>query len=137
VTTTTAEQLPTDGEIDLVDYKSGTLTSDLDVFVSSVERAMGPTIPLEDAVFMERNGIDSSDNREPLDDATLARWLVFTAGLLDDAEIIRKAASRMQVLLACDYRDRHQTGPEVARYWDQVRAWHREASELRRGGGDA
>jgi hypothetical protein len=128
-----ARELPSPEEVELIDYKLGTFTSDLDVLARRVREAMEGDIPVSDYVFMCKAGIEPPEQDAP-DQAALVRLLVFAVDLIHDADTIREHAQEILTHLTADYHERHlpsaRRDPEAWRaYKDSVRRWHRERAE--------
>jgi hypothetical protein len=123
--------LPTVEELALADYKLGTARSDLDHFVTVLEK-QNRTVTIEQYV----DGLDTGEPIYPdaasLDQDTLARIVVFAADLTDDAEAIGAYGRKLLELARGLYHEAHGGPTDLDRYdayRRAVRQWHeREAA---------
>lgn len=97
--------LPAPSVVDAAEAHLGELLSELDSFVHAAEVFSGHQLPLEDAVFLSRNGIEPDpEPSRHVDPAIIARLLVFADELLDDVDAIRAHAENLRRLLLTSYR---------------------------------
>jgi len=102
---TSVRQLPSISVIDAADEKMGSFLSDLDDFTSSVKALASNSVPLQDAVFMSKAGIDFEEPPTYIDPALVARLLVFTDEILaDDLDTLRRDAESLRSDLLWIYR---------------------------------
>jgi hypothetical protein len=109
--TTTPPRLPAISEIDRAYEGLGKFISDLDMIVSEAEEfATGESVPVEDYVFMREHGIAVGDDtitaaRLATDPAVIARLLVLSIELEDDADTIHRDALRLREQAVTAYRE--------------------------------
>lgn len=121
---TVQRELPTPAELALANYKMGTYLSDLDSMLTSVE-SQSELMSVEQ--YLTLSEVERKAFEPPqLDADQLAHIVTFAADALDDAESIRRAASKLQAEALGLYHEREQgfADEDAAR-----RAWHRESLE--------
>ena len=128
---TTERPLPNGAEVDLADYKIGSVMSDLDSIRSALERCAGDTISLREYRYREAEGIALPES-PGYDPDELARLVVFATDVLADVETIRDDARAIQETARHLY---HEQAYDDRAHRALIRSWHE--GELVEKGGDS
>jgi hypothetical protein len=96
--------LPRISDVDTADEHLGRFMSALDSFASEVDAFSRDPVPLDDAHFLFKAGIEYEHRERHADPATIARLLVFADEVLDNLEYVRAEATRLRKALLTIYR---------------------------------
>jgi hypothetical protein len=127
---TTERPLPSRAEVDLADYKIGSVMSDLDSIHTTIQSCAGDTISLQEYRYRQAEGFAFPDAPE-YDPDELARLVVFATDVLADVETIREDARAIQEVARHLH---HEQAYDDRAQRALVRAWHE--GELNEKGGD-
>ena len=94
--------LPAISRVDVADRRIGDFMGDLEKFRRQAE-TFASFVPLDDAYFLERAGIEVQEQRRHADPAIIARLLVFAVDVLEDADRIREDALALRGHLLAAY----------------------------------
>ena len=115
--------LPSRSELELADYKIGSFLSDLDSMLSAVKGLSPNSITVEEYLRLTEAG-EELPATPPLDEAELARIVVFATEVLGDAERIAELAQALQREAAALHREANADLRPAQR--ERIAAWHRE-----------
>lgn len=127
---TTERPLPSRAEVDLADYKIGSLMSDLNWIRSTIEDCEGDTISLREYQYQQAEGIVPPEPPD-YDPDELARLVVFATDVLADVETLRDDARAIQEVARHLYRTQAY---DDRSHRALIRSWHE--GELAERGGD-